>query len=138
MGGVLSDRFGRCLSTAGLMAVSGACAGLIGFAFSGPEWLLAVVAIIWGVTIIGDSAQFSAAVTELAEPRLVGTALTLQVSIGFSLTVLAIWLMPRVAEALGGWQWAFLVVVPGPLIGAWAMLRLRRLPEARQMAGGRR
>lgn len=138
LGGVLSDRFGRCLSTAGLMAVSGACAGLIGFAFSGPEWLLAVVAIIWGVTIIGDSAQFSAAVTELAEPRLVGTALTLQVSIGFSLTVLAIWLMPRVAEALGGWQWAFLVVVPGPLIGAWAMLRLRRLPEARQMAGGRR
>lgn len=90
------------------------------------------------MTIIGDSAQFSAAVTELAEPRLVGTALTLQVSIGFSLTVLAIWLMPRVAEALGGWQWAFLVVVPGPLIGAWAMLRLRRLPEARQMAGGRR
>ena len=66
LGGVLSDRIGRCLTTAGMMAVSGACAVLIGFAFTGPAWLLALVAVIWGIAIIGDSAQFSAAVTELA------------------------------------------------------------------------
>ncbi|MFV0384662.1 MFS transporter [Paracoccus sp. (in: a-proteobacteria)] len=138
VGGVLSDRIGRCLTTAGMMAVSGTCALLIGFAFDGPAWLLAVIAVVWGISIIGDSAQFSASVTELADPRLIGTALTLQVCIGFALTILAIWLMPLVANLLGGWQWAFLVLLPGPAIGTWAMLTLRRMPEARRLARGRR
>lgn len=138
LGGLLSDRVGRCLTTAGMMAVSGTCAALIGFAFDGPTWVLTLIAVIWGITIIGDSAQFSAAVTELADSRFVGTALTLQVSIGFALTVLAIWLMPHVAALFGGWQFSFLVLLPGPLVGAWAMLRLRRMPEAGRLAGGRR
>ncbi|MDB6176486.1 MFS transporter [Paracoccus sp. Z330] len=138
LGGVLSDRIGRCLTTAGMMVVSGACALLIGFAFDGPVWLLALIAIVWGVSIIGDSAQFSAAVTELADSRFVGTALTLQVSIGFALTVLAIWLMPQVAALLGGWRWAFVILLPGPVIGAWAMMALRRAPEASLLASGRR
>lgn len=138
LGGALSDRIGRCLTTAGMMAVSGGCALLIGFAFGGPAWLLALIALVWGISIIGDSAQFSAAVTELADPRFVGTALTLQVSIGFALTVLAIWLMPQIAELLGGWRWTFLALLPGPAIGAAAMLRLRTLPEAERLAGGRR
>lgn len=138
LGGVLSDRIGRCLTTAGMMIVSGACAALIGLAFAGPAWLLALIAIVWGISIIGDSAQFSASVTELADPRFVGTALTLQVSIGFALTVLAIWLMPHIAQWLGGWRWAFLALLPGPVIGALAMLRLRGLPEAAALAGGRR
>lgn len=138
LGGVLSDRIGRCLTTAGMMVVSGACAVLIGLAFDGPAWMLAAIALVWGIAIIGDSAQFSAAVTELADPRLVGTALTLQVSIGFALTVAAIWLMPVIADVLGGWRWSFVALLPGPVIGTWAMLRLRQLPEARQLAGGRR
>jgi MFS family permease len=138
LGGVLSDRIGRCLTTAGMMLVSGVCAALIGFAFAGPAWVLALVAIIWGASIVGDSAQFSASVTELADPRFVGTALTLQVSIGFALTVLAIWLMPRIADVLGGWQWVFLTLLPGPILGVWAMLRLRAMPEAERLAGGRR
>ena len=138
LGGLLSDRIGRCLTTAGMMVVSGCCALLIGFAFTGPVWVLVLIAVIWGISIIGDSAQFSAAVTELADPRFVGTALTLQVSIGFALTVLAIWLMPHVADALGGWQWAFVALVPGPVVGAWAMMRLRGMDEAVDLAGGRR
>lgn len=138
LGGVLSDQIGRCLTTAGMMVVSAACAALIGLAFTGPVWLLALIAVIWGISVIGDSAQFSAAVTELADSRFVGTALTLQVSIGFALTVLAIWLMPHVAELLGGWQWTFLALLPGPLVGAWAMLRLRGLPESERLAAGRR
>lgn len=138
LGGALSDRIGRCLTTAGMMVISGCCAALIGFAFDGPAWLLVVIAVIWGISIIGDSAQFSAAVTELAKPSLVGTALTLQVSIGFALTVFVIWLMPHVAAVLGGWQWAFLVLLPGPVVGAWAMMRLRAMDEARNLSGGRR
>jgi MFS family permease len=138
LGGVLSDRIGRCLTTAGMMAVSGTCAALIGFAFTGPAWLLALIAVIWGISIIGDSAQFSAAVTELANPRLIGTALTLQVSIGFALTVLAIWLMPHIAALLGGWQWTFVALLPGPVVGTWAMLRLRGMEEAMSLAHGKR
>ncbi|WP_236638158.1 MFS transporter [Mangrovicoccus ximenensis] len=138
LGGWLSDRIGRCLTTAGMMAVSGACALLIGFAFDGPGWLLLIVAVIWGMSVIGDSAQFSAAVTELADSRLIGTALTMQMGIGFGLTLLAIRIVPVMADALGGWQWAFLILVPGPVVGGWAMMALRRLPEAAKLAHGAR
>jgi len=138
LGGLLSDRFGRCLTTAGMMAVSGLCAVSIGFAFEGPPWALAGIAMIWGITIVGDSAQFSAAVTELADQSFVGTALALQLGIGFALTVAAIWLVPQVAAWMGGWRWAFLVLVPGPVVGVAAMLALRAHPEARRLAGGAR
>ncbi|MFB9979254.1 nitrate/nitrite transporter [Mesorhizobium kowhaii] len=138
LGGVLSDRFGRSLTTAGLMIVSGLCALAIGFVFDGPLWLFVLVIVVWGVSIIGDSAQFSAAVTELGDRRFVGTALSVQLGLGFALTVLVIWLVPHVAALLGGWRWAFLLLVPGPLTGAAAMLALRRLPVAAKMAGGKR
>lgn len=138
LAGALSDRIGRCATTAWMMGLSGASALAIGFAFDGPGWFLALVALVWGITVVADSAQFSAAVTELAKPHLVGTSVTLQLGIGFALTVLAIQIMPWVAEAMGGWRWAFLVLVPGPMLGTGAMLVLRRLPEAAQLAGGRR
>lgn len=138
LGGWLSDRIGRCLTTAGMMVVSGVCAMLIGFAFDGPGWLLALIGIVWGISIIGDSAQFSAAVTELADRNFVGTALALQLGIGFALTAATIWLVPVIADWLGGWKWAFLVLIPGPVVGALAMMRLRALPEAARLAGGAR
>ena len=138
LGGWLSDRIGRCLTTAGMMAVSGLCAVLIGFAFDGPGWLLALIAIVWGISIIGDSAQFSAAVTELADRHFVGTALALQLGIGFALTVFTIWVVPVFATGLGSRNWAFLALVPGPVVGALAMMRLRALPESAQLAGGAR
>ncbi|MAY61229.1 MAG: MFS transporter [Rhizobiales bacterium] len=138
LGGWLSDRIGRCLTTVGMMAVSALCAVLIGFAFDGPGWFLALIAIVWGVSIIGDSAQFSAAVTELADRHFVGTALALQLGIGFALTVFTIWVVPVFANWLGSWNWAFLVLVPGPVVGALAMMRLRSLPESAQLAGGAR
>ncbi|MBN9045325.1 MAG: MFS transporter [Rhizobiales bacterium] len=138
LGGILSDRIGRCFTTAGMMAVSGLCAVLIGFVFTGPPWLLAVVAVVWGMAIIGDSAQFSAAVTELSDQRLVGTALTMQMAVGFALTVVAIWLTPLFAGAIGGWRWAFLLLVPGPVAGIAAMLILRATPEAARLAHGAR
>lgn len=138
LGGMLSDRFGRCLTTVGMMAISGGCAVLIGLAFDGPGWMLAVVAIVWGSSVVGDSAQFSAAVTELADSRFVGTALTLQLGVGFALTALAIWLLPLFAEWIGGWRWAFVLLVPGPMVGGAAMLALRRHPDAVRLAGGAR
>lgn len=138
LGGYLADRIGRSYSTALMLSVSGLCAFLVGFTFDGPFALFLVVAVIWGVAIIGDSAQFSAAITELSDHRYVGTALSLQIGLGFALTYIVIWLTPVLAEALGSWRWTFLVLVPGPAIGAVAMLMLRRLPESVRMAQGLR
>jgi MFS family permease len=138
LGGWMSDRIGRTLTTALMMGVSGACALAIGAVFAGPAWAFLLVALIWGASIVGDSAQFSAAVTELADQRYVGTAVALQLGLGFGLTVAALWLTPVVAGWLGGWRWAFLILLPGPVVGTAAMLALRRRPEAAAMAGGLR
>ncbi|WP_376781769.1 MFS transporter, partial [Rhizobium rhizoryzae] len=124
-GGLLSDRFGRARTTAGFMLASGACALLVGFLFNGPFWLLMIVVLIWGITVIGDSAQFSAAATEVSERHLVGTALSFQMGIGFALTVVSIWLMPKLASLLESWQWCFAFLAPGPFLGAWAMLKIK-------------
>ena len=137
-GGVLADRFGRTLTTAWMMIASGSCALLLGLTFNGPLWLFLVIAVIWGASVIGDSAQFSAMVTEVADKHLVGTALAMQMGIGFLITIVSIQLLPMVADAMGGWRWVFLALIPGPVIGTIAVLRLRRIPESLQIAHGRR
>jgi MFS family permease len=134
-GGVLGDRWGRTRTTALAMAISGSCALAIGATFTLP-WLALAVGLVWGVAVVADSAQFSTMVTELADQAYVGTALTMQLAIGFSLTVATIWLVPLVRDALG-WPLTFVVLVPGPALGVVAMLALRRRPEAARIAGGR-
>ena len=119
------------------MVVSGACCLAIGPLFGGPVWPVAAVCFVWGFAIVADSAQFSACVSELAEPEYVGTALTLQTAIGFLLTIATIRLVP-VWEATLGWEWAFAPLAIGPALGTWSMLALRRRPEAARIAGGRR
>jgi MFS family permease len=138
LGGLLSDRIGRTRTTVLMLLASGCCALLIGLFFTGPAWAFLLVALAWGVTVVADSAQFSTAVTELADQRHVGTALALQLGLGFGLSVATIWLLPVYAGWIGGWRWAFLILVPGPLVGAAAMLALRRRPEAAALAGGLR
>ncbi|MGH3088578.1 MAG: MFS transporter, partial [Rubrobacteraceae bacterium] len=130
------DRWGRTRTTALMMAVSGSCALLIGLLFGGSAWIVLVVGLIWGFTVVADSAQFSTMVTELADQAYVGTAVTVQLALGFTLTVATIWLIP-ILESLVGWQWAFAFLVPGPLFGLLAMLRLKSLPEAEKIAGGK-
>ena len=136
-GGAASDRWGRTTLTMLAMAVSGACALAIGATFGGPPALTLLVAILWGVTVIADSAQFSTAVTELSPPAYVGTALTTQTCAGFALTIVSIWLIPPIVAAVG-WRWAFASLAVGPVLGVVAMARLRSLPEAWSLAGGRR
>jgi hypothetical protein len=119
------------------MALSGACCLTIGLLFSGPPALLVAVAAIWGATVVADSAQFSACVTELGDPQYIGTALTIQTCLGFLLTVASIELIPALVPIVG-WRWAFAALAPGPAFGVWSMLRLRSLPEAAKIAQGRR
>ena len=90
IGGVVSDRCGRTTLTMAAMGLSGVYAAVIGFTFGGPPGLTLAVAILWGITVIADSAQFSTAVTELSQPAYVGTALTIQTCVGFALTMVSI------------------------------------------------
>ena len=136
-GGALADRWGRTTLTMAAMALSGLFAATIGLSFGGPPALTFALALLWGVTVIADSAQFSTAVTELCPPAYVGTALTAQTCVGFALTIISIWLIPPVVRGVG-WHWAFLLLAPGPALGVLAMARLRAAPEAVRMAGGRR
>jgi MFS family permease len=135
-GGILGDRWGRTRTTALMMAVSGACCVLVGLLFGAPSWLVLLVGLVWGFAVVADSAQFSTMVTELADQAYVGTALTLQLALGFILTVATIWLIPVLEDAVG-WRWAFAFLAPGPALGVLAMLRLKSLPEAARIAGGR-
>jgi MFS family permease len=137
LGGVVADRFGRTATAGLMMTLSGLCSIGIGIAFDGPLWLFLAIAIVWGVTVIGDSAQFSAMATELSDSRYVGTALALQLGLGFALTIISIRVTPLVAVWIG-WQWSFLLLAPGPIVGVIAMLMLRRAPESRNIAHGRR
>jgi MFS family permease len=137
IGGVVADRIGRTATTIIMMTLSGLCALAIGLSFDGPLWLFVGLAVLWGMTIIADSAQFSAMTTEVGDSDLIGTALAFQLGIGFALTIVSLTVVPMLAAAIG-WQWAFVILAPGPLIGIVAMLLLRRLPEAELIAQGRK
>ncbi|HYK82440.1 MAG TPA: MFS transporter [Gemmatimonadales bacterium] len=136
LGGRYADRWGRTTITSVAMALSGACALAVGMLFAHPLVVLVPLLVVWGITVVADSAQFSAAVSELAPTDLVGTALTLQTSLGFLLTCVTIYLVPWVAGRIG-WRWSMSVLALGPALGVWAMGALRRRPEARALAGGR-
>jgi MFS family permease len=135
LAGKLADRLGRTRITVWSLAVSGACCLAAGFVFHHPL-LLTLLCLLWGFAVVADSAQFSAAVSELADPRTIGTALTVQTSLGFLLTVVTIRIIPPLRDLLG-WEKAFALLALGPAFGIWSMLRLRKLPEAAKMAGGR-
>jgi MFS family permease len=135
--GLIADRVGRTIVTSWAMIVSGACCLVIGLLYQSSPWLLLTVAVIWGASVVADSAQFSTCVTELANPQYIGTALTLQTCLGFLLTTLSIELIPILVGKVG-WEFAFMALAPGPAFGVFSMLRLRALPDAVKIAGGRR
>lgn len=124
-GGLVADRRGREWLVTMAMAASGTCAVLIGFTFGTTWWLVVPVALLWGFFVIADSAQFSVLVTEAVPAHAVGTALTVQTSLGFLLTMVSIQLVPPVALAVG-WRWAFVMLALGPALGIAAIRRLRR------------
>lgn len=136
VGGVLGDRWGRSRTTALAMTISGASAIVIGLARDAPVAVVLVIGLVWGFWVVADSAQFSAVVTELADQRYVGTAVTLQLAAGFTLTVVTIWLVPVLRDELT-WRWAFAFLAAGPALGVWSMLRLLHSPDAARIAGGR-
>jgi MFS family permease len=129
-GGLTADRVGRERLVTIAMAVSGSCALLVGLTFGRSLLLLAPVALAWGFFVIADSAQFSVLVTESVPPHSVGTALTVQTSLGFLLTTVSIQAVPPVVARVG-WAWAFPMLALGPLFGIWSIRRLATLVHPR-------
>ncbi|MBI3368544.1 MAG: MFS transporter [Burkholderiales bacterium] len=136
-GGLLADRIGRTAVTIAAMALSATCALAMGWLLGASPWLVVPLSLLWGVSVIADSAQFSASIAELAEPDSIGTLLTVQTCTGFLLTLASIHLLPHVVD-LAGWRGAFTMLAIGPILGCVAMARLRARPEAVRLAGGRR
>jgi MFS family permease len=135
--GLIADRLGRTATTSAAMLVSAACCLISPLAFTASTGVLLAVLLIWGAAVIADSAQFSAAVTELADPAYAGSVLTLQLALGFALTIASIRLVPAIVGAVG-WRFGLLPLAAGPLAGTLAMLALRASPAARMLANGRR
>jgi MFS family permease len=124
-GGVTADRIGRERLVTIALAASGTCCLLIGFLFGAQMWVIAPLALVWGFFVVADSAQFSALVTESVPAHAVGTALTIQTSIGFLLTMLPMQIVPTLARQ-NGWRWSFAILSLGPAAGIWAVRRLVR------------
>jgi len=136
-GGIFADRMGRTTLTMGAMAISANCAAGVGFVFGGAPIAMMVICIIWGITVVADSAQFSSCVIELSDPRYVGSMLTIQTCAGFLLTLVTIHMLPIFA-GLVGWQWAMAPLAIGPALGVVAMARLHVHPESKKLANGNR
>ena len=126
--GQWADRYGRARIAAASLAVSGACCAAAGLFFGAPAWLIYLLAIVWGFSVVSDSAQFSALVTEHSPRAHVGTALTLQTCAGFLLTTISMRWLPSLAADYG-WQWVFVLLIPGPIAGLLAMRAIVRPPS---------
>ena len=135
--GRLADALGRTRVTMAALAISGLCCLAAGGLYGRSPALLFIICLIWGFFVVADSAQFSAGTSELCPAERTGTALTLQTSLGFLLTLISIRLIPAL-QRLVTWRWAFAFLALGPAFGLWAMARLRRLPASARMAGGKR
>jgi MFS family permease len=137
--GAIADRLGRTTTTIAAMAISGSSAIVAGILFGAPVPVVVLVALVWGASVVADSAQFSSAVSELAPAGTAGSALSVQTAVGFTLTsvtILGIGLLDPGGAA--GWRIAWIVLALGPAVGIVAMYRLRSRPDAIKMANGHR
>jgi predicted MFS family arabinose efflux permease len=131
LGGWASDRFGRPPAAVAALVISGTCCLLSPVFFAAPTIVLVIFLVVWGAAVVADSGVFSTALSETTDTRFVGTALTAQTAVGFLLTVVTIQLVPIVADLIS-WKYAFVLLAPGPLIGAVAMSALHA-PQHHQL-----
>ncbi|MFJ8925578.1 nitrate/nitrite transporter [Streptomyces sp. NPDC102364] len=123
LGGVLGDRWGRASAARICLVCSGGAALLLAVGVDAmPSGLVIAVCAFWGFWVVADSAQFSALVTERADPDYVGGALSLQLALGYSTTAVTLWGVPVLVEHTS-WRVALLVLVVGPVVGVVAMSR---------------
>ncbi len=132
-GGLVADRKGREWLVIVALIVSGLCSLAIGLSYGRALWFLIPLSLLWGFSVVADSAQFSVLVTESVPQHAVGTALTLQTSLGFLLTAVTIQLVPPLVQIVG-WRWSFVFLAAGPVFG---ILSVRRLLALKREGGAR-
>jgi MFS family permease len=127
--GLVGDRIGKATTAAIAMAVSGASALLVATTFAGPAWVTFALIMVWGASVVPDSAQFSALVADATPPEVAGSLLTFQTALGFALTIVTVQIVPVAAVAVG-WPLVLASLAVGPALGIVAMLRLNALSNA--------
>jgi len=135
VGGKIADRKGRTKFNIIILLISGISACVIGFFYESNPYIALVIALLWGITVIPDSPQYSVMTTELAEPEYIGTALSIQTGVGFFITIISIRLIP-IIEKLTSWNFVFIVLVLGPVFGIISLLNLRKEKDSLKIAGG--
>lgn len=136
IGGKVADKIGRTKFNILMLAISGTSSLMIGFFLQ--NYILAlVVAVIWGLTVVPDSPQYSAMISELSDPAFVGTALAIQTAIGFAISNITIWLLPIIVELIG-WTFGFAFLVFGPIFGIISLIQLRKEPDSEKIALGKK
>lgn len=124
-GGWLADRMGKAEFAIWAMAISGSAAIATALSFGAAPWITLICVLVWGASIIPDSAQFSALVADNSPPQAAGSLMTLQTALGFALTIATVQATPWLAETLG-WPIVLAAMALGPAFGIWAMWGLRR------------
>lgn len=123
IGGRLSRRRGSQWVATRALAISGALCLLYPLlaAFGTPAALLIGLLLVWGLTVIADSPQFSALASASAPAHRVGASLAIMNAIGFGLTIPAIALTSHLWNLQG--PWVAIWLLPGPVLGLWALRR---------------
>lgn len=125
-GGYIADRIGKVEVTILAMAVSGTAALATALSFGGPVWITFVIVVVWGVSIIPDSPQFSALVADGSRPEIAGSLMTFQTALGFTLTIFTVQLTPWIVS-MTGWPFVIALMALGPACGIFFMQKLRTL-----------
>ncbi len=135
-GGRIADKIGRTGFNIIMLGMSGLSSIVIGFFYQNPIGSL-VISLIWGLTVVPDSPQFSVMITELGDPAYLGTTLTMQTTIGFGISIISIRLLPIFVN-LVGWSLGFTLLIIGPLIGIISLFILRKEPDSIKIANGKK
>lgn len=121
IGGRMSLKVGSAPVAAFALAASGACCLLSPLVWDIPVAVFLSFMMVWGLTVVMDSPQFSTLVARSAPDNLRGSAITLVTSIGFAITIASIQLLDFVKQ-IGGVRYLFLLLLPGPVFGLIALL----------------
>ena len=124
LAGKLADRLGKARTTIVFMVLSGASAVIAAGSFGGSVGVFTLAVLLWGLSVIPDSAQFSALIADFAPPEKAGSLMTLQTACGFALTIITVQATPWLATQIG-WPGVFLVLACGPAFGVWSMWALQ-------------
>ena len=129
LAGRLSDRFGRVPIARLALLTSGGAALLTPVVFSASPVVVTLLFVVWGFSVVADSPLFPVMVTEAADETIRGTALTLQLGVGFLVPLITIGMVPALAD-LWGWRYAFVILVAGPILAVGALNRLDKIDDS--------